>query len=69
VLAVLLLYPNGQRQDILLAGIPRVGERVRLANGVNAPPLVIEQVTWIEGSGRTPEPEVILSVRAAPDPA
>jgi hypothetical protein len=64
---VLLLYPNGQRQDILLAGIPRVGEHVRLANGPDTRSLVVEHVLWLEGSGRSPDPEVILSVRKVPE--
>ena len=62
---MLLLYPNGQRQDILLAGIPRQGEYIRLDNGPNIPPLVIDSVLWLEGRGRAPEPEVILSVHVS----
>jgi hypothetical protein len=60
---VLLLYPNGQRQDILLAGIPRIGEQIRLDNGPDAKALTVEHVLWIEGRGRAADPEVILSVR------
>lgn len=60
-----LLYRNGQRRDLLLAGIPRQGERVVLDNGRDEPALVVDLVTWVEGKGRTPDPEVILSVHKA----
>jgi hypothetical protein len=67
VIQVLLLYPNGQRQEILLAGIPRVGERIRLDDSKpTSSSLIVEQVLWVEGTGRTPDPEVILSVRKTP---
>jgi hypothetical protein len=65
VIQVLLLYPNGVRQDIVLAGVPRVGEqiRLRLNNGSpSTPSMVVTHVLWIEGEGRAPEPEVIVSV-------
>jgi hypothetical protein len=61
---VILLYPNGQRLECLLSDVPRVGEHIRLADSKpNTPSLQVEHILWIEGTGRTPEPEVIVSVR------
>jgi hypothetical protein len=56
-----IVYPNGQRQDVLLAGVPRVGEHIRLRNGPGqSPSYVVEHVLWIEGA---PEPDVVVAVR------
>lgn len=68
MITVMLLYPNGQRQDVLLAGVPRTGEHIRLDNGPSSLSLVVEHVMWVEGHGRSPEPEVIVSVREAASP-
>jgi hypothetical protein len=63
VRAVILLYPNGQRLEALLSDVPRVGEHIRLADSKpNTPSLEVEHVLWVEGTGRNPEPEVIVSV-------
>lgn len=63
---MILLYPNGQRQDVLLYDVPRVGEFIRLNDGKpNSPSLKVEHVLWCEGGGRTPEPDVIISVHSS----
>lgn len=61
---VTVSYPSGATREILLAGVPRVGDHIRVKNGPDAPPLVVETVTWIEGDGDAPEPIVIITVRA-----
>ena len=62
---MILLYPNGDRRDALLREVPRVGEHIRLANSDSGTPsLEVEDILWIEGHGRTPDPSVIVSVRS-----
>jgi hypothetical protein len=65
VITVILLYPNNRRQEVMLAGVPREGERIALDNNGSAPTLVVDQVTWLEGEGRAPDPEVVISVHVA----
>jgi hypothetical protein len=60
---VTLLYPNGNTREILLAGVPRHGDHIRISNGPETPSLVVELVTWVEGSDTPPEPTVIVAVR------
>lgn len=63
MISVVLSYENGQRQDVLLAGVPRVGEHIRLTGTQpNAPSLVVEQVLWMEAPTRN-EPTVLVVVR------
>jgi hypothetical protein len=62
LILVILLYPDGQRKEVILAGVPRVGETVRLKGDRH--PLVIEHVLWMESSNGQ-EPAVLVSVRAA----
>ncbi len=56
---VILSYPDGAQQEITLAEIPRVGEIIRrkAERGRPPPPLLVQQVSWIEGD------EVLLTVR------
>jgi hypothetical protein len=49
VILVVLAYPNGQRENVQLDGIPRVGDHIRLADAEpGANPLVVEAVVWLE---------------------
>jgi hypothetical protein len=61
---VTLTFPNNQTKEVLLAGIPRFGEHIRLKNGPEAPVYVVELVTWVEGIENPPEPIVLVAVRA-----
>jgi hypothetical protein len=64
VIEVILLYPSGDRRDALLREVPRIGEHIRLADAdPGVPTLEVEDVLWIEGHGRSPDPHVIVSVR------
>ncbi len=64
MIVVVLSFPDGQRQEVLLAGIPRVGDHVHLAaNGSTRPSLVVEHVLWAEGVARGQEPTVTIGVR------
>lgn len=68
MISVVLLYPNGQRHPVLLAGVPRITDHIRLRNGVGATPsFVVTHVLWMEGEGQSSEPSVIVAVRAADD--
>lgn len=66
IVKVTLAYPNGQRDDVQLAGVPRVGEQVRRLNGPESSALVVEYVVWMEGSGADREPAVLVGVRHHP---
>ena len=59
---MILLYPDGQRREVILAGVPRVGETIMLKDDRTR--LVIEHVLWME-SANGAEPAVLVSVRAA----
>lgn len=69
MIQVVLTFPNGQRQEVLLAGVPRIGEGIRLRNGPTAPTLVVEGVLWMEGTDRSDQPSVIIVVRPRTDTA
>lgn len=56
---VILLYPDGQRKEVILAGVPAAGDTIRLRN---SPPLDVEHVLWMESSNGQ-EPAVLVSVR------
>ena len=60
---VTVSYPNGQQQEVLLAGVPRVGESIRLANGAPGATLIVLHVLWLQADGRDPAPQVIVEVR------
>ncbi len=61
---VILLYPDGQRKEVILAGVPRVGETIRLRSP--CAPLVVEHVLWMESGNNGREPVVLVSVRQHP---
>jgi len=62
-LITVVLSEKGQRdREILLAGIPRKGETIRLANGKDRS-LLVEHVLWLETTKGEPAPEVIIVVR------
>ncbi len=64
MITVQLSYPNGARQQILLSGVPRVGEGIRTKDQTTAEaPLVVEYVMWTEGGTNGTEPEVIVVVK------
>ena len=64
MVAITLSYPNENRENVLLADVPRVGENIRLSNGAEEPWLTVEHVLWVEG---TAPPHVIVSVRPRGD--
>jgi hypothetical protein len=62
-LIAVILSEKGQRdREILLAGIPRKGETIRLANGRDRS-LLVEHVLWLETGKGEAMPEVIIVVR------
>jgi hypothetical protein len=64
MMRVTLSFESGATSEVLLAGIPRSGESIRLRNGrAGSPSLVVQHVTWIEGEGDSPEPTVLVTVR------
>jgi hypothetical protein len=60
LILVILLYPDGQRREVILAGMPRVRDTIRLKN--ERQPLTVEHVLWMEASNGH-EPAVLVSVR------
>jgi len=56
---ITLAYPSGNRTEVFLSEVPRVGENIRLSNGAEEPWLVVDHVLWVEG---TRPPHVIVSV-------
>ena len=60
---VILLYPDGQRRKVILAGVPGKGDEILLRGDDDR--LVVEHRLWMESSnGR--EPGVLVSVRPVP---
>lgn len=60
MILVILLYPNGQRKEVILAGVPAVGHNIQLRR--NDETLNVEHVLWMESSNGA-EPSVLVSVR------
>ena len=61
MITVTLSFPNRQQREVLLAGIPRVGEHVRLGNGASESSLLVEQVVYLEArNGEAPQVLVIV---------
>jgi hypothetical protein len=64
VINVTISFPNGNRQEVLLAGVPRVGESIRLrGRSADSPSLIVEHILWQEGLGNPPNPDIIVVVR------
>lgn len=60
---VTIAHKNGQREEVLLAGVPRVGESIRLKScAPSGPSLVVNGVLWSEHRGPNNEPGVIAFV-------
>jgi hypothetical protein len=67
MITVTITHPNGQQQNVLLSGVPRVGESIRLRHvDLNSPALIVEHILWMESDGHDPEPRVIAMVRHRP---
>jgi hypothetical protein len=62
IVTVVISYPNGAQEEHNLAGVPRVGESVRLPNG-KGQTLKVIHVLWLAESDRDPRPQVIVEVR------
>ncbi len=60
---VTISYPNGAQEEVLLSGVPREGETIRLANGAPGVTLVVLHVLWLQATAREVEPQVIVEVR------
>lgn len=68
MILVTLTHPNGQREEVLLAGVPRKGESIRLIDGTTSgPALIVEHVLWMQGGRSDPEPTVMIVVRQHSD--
>jgi len=70
MIEVTLSYPNGAQKLVLLAGVPRVGECIRLdRENPNEPSLRVEYVAWLEAAGAEQAPSVLLKVRSSEAPS
>jgi hypothetical protein len=65
VINVILLYPDGQRKEVILEGVPQKGDTIRLKGDMTA--LVVEHRLWMEGGGNGHAPATLISVRPVPD--
>jgi hypothetical protein len=63
VTLVILLFPNGQRKEVILSATPRKGEQVLLEGANKA--LSVENVLWMEASNGH-GPVALISVREVP---
>jgi hypothetical protein len=64
VIEVTIIHPNGQRENLPLAGIPRIGEHIRRASADAATsPLVVEHVLYLEWEKDNHDPVVLIAVR------
>ena len=64
MIRVVLTFPNGQRREVLLAGVPRIGDSIRLENGPGtSPSFMVEHVLWMEWSNAGSDPSVVVVVR------
>jgi len=64
VIRVVLSFPNGERQEVLLAGVPRAGDSIRLTNGAGTTPsYAVEHVLWMEVDGSSHDPGILVMVR------
>jgi hypothetical protein len=59
---VILLYPDGQRREVILTSIPAKGDTIRLKNEPES--LVVEHRLWME-TANGDSPAVLISVRPA----
>lgn len=64
MISVVLSYSTGATREVLLAGVPRVGEQIRLDDAEpNEESLLVDHVLWTEGGKNgAPKPKVILVV-------
>lgn len=63
MIPVILHYRTGVQHKVLLAGVPRVGEQIRLRHiSPDEEALVVDAVIWVEGGNGSPEPQVIALV-------
>lgn len=60
---VISYVETGQRDEVMLSNVPRIGEHVRMRNGPGAPSVIVEDVVWMEAFLPPPNPSVIVVVR------
>jgi hypothetical protein len=60
---VILLYPDGQRREVILAVVPVTGDTILLKG--DKKPLVVEHRLLMEANNGV-EPAALISVRPAP---
>jgi hypothetical protein len=65
VINVILLYPDGQRKEVILEGVPQKGDTIRLVGDRVA--LIVEHRLWMESGGGGNAPATLISVRPVPD--
>jgi hypothetical protein len=63
LITVVLSYPNGTREEVLLAGVPRKDELIPAGANESGPSLRVLEVLWLRATARNPEPDVIVRVR------
>lgn len=66
---VTLSFPDHEEEDVVLADVPRKGDRIRLRNGRSTGALVVTDVLWQEAPERGAGPSVIVFVKIENDRA
>lgn len=61
MITVILSQKGMRDREVILAGVPRVGETIKTSDGASDT-LVVEHVLWMEGTVRDPEPAAIVVV-------
>lgn len=61
---VVISYRNGVQKEVLLAGVPRVGDQIRLRDAAPGDPaLMVDSVVWVQGDNNgSPDPQVMIMV-------
>lgn len=72
MITITLSWPNRRTREVLLAAIPSVGDHIQLTDDNGGDPgsletWVVETVTYLEGKGRTPDPQVMVNVHSLPE--
>lgn len=63
MISVTLSFRTGATRNVLLSGIPRVGDHIRpKETSPENESLRVEQVLWLEGVNGDHEPSVVISV-------
>jgi hypothetical protein len=68
MITITISHPNGEREEVLLSGIPRKGDSIRTRKAdASSPALIVEHVLFEEGGRGKADPVCVAFVRHAPN--